>query len=380
LLVSNVKLLNEPAPVNISVSDDKILSIGKELSSDSFRIHFTNALAVPGLINSHDHLDFNCFSPFGKKKYNNYTEWGNDIHRDYKEEIKEVLDIPQNLRVAWGMYKNLLAGITTVVNHGDFLKIENPLINVCQNTQNLHSVQFQNRWKWKLNNPLLKHKSVVMHVGEGVDAQSADEIDELIKYNWLKRNLIGVHGVAMNSEQAGSFKGLVWCPESNAVLLNRHADITELKKNTCLVFGTDSTLTGSWNIWEHLRLARSLRQAHDQELFRMVSSSPAILWNINTGELKAGKDADMLIVENRNASWNDFYNINPEDILMVVHGGKIRLFDSSISDQLKKFLHGFHGYSSFYINGTEKMVEGNLPELIRSIGKYNPGVRFPVSF
>ena len=32
------------------------------------------------------------------------------------------------------MYKNLLAGVTTVVNHGTRLKIENPVINIYQET------------------------------------------------------------------------------------------------------------------------------------------------------------------------------------------------------------------------------------------------------
>src|SRR4029077_6161910 len=113
----------------------------------------------------------------------------------------------------WGMYKNLIAGVTTVVNHGTRLNIGNPLINIYQESQNLHSVKFEKGWKWKLNNPLLKNKDCVIHTGEGSDKQSSVEIDHLLNFNLLKRNLVGVHGVAMNASQARKFKGLVWCPE-----------------------------------------------------------------------------------------------------------------------------------------------------------------------
>jgi cytosine/adenosine deaminase-related metal-dependent hydrolase len=374
-------LLNGTQPVNIAVSAGRIVAIGagKRDETDQYKIHFTEALAIPGLINSHDHLDFNCFPIFGERKYNNYTEWGNHIQKTYRDQIDAILKIPRNIRASWGMYKNLVAGITTVVNHGSFLKITNPLINIYQEPQNLHSVRFEKKWKWKLNNPLLKNKDCVIHTGEGVDEQSYDEIDELLKYNLLKRNLIGVHGVAMNAIQAKGFKGLVWCPESNRVLLDRHADIKRLKAHSLLVFGTDSTLTGNWNIWQHLRLARSLEQVSDEELFSMVTSSPAKLWNMHTGELAAEKEADILIVKKKSgtARWDDFFRINPEDILMILHKGKIRMFDKTMFSQLNSLYADLSNFSQISVHGVVKFVEGDLRTLISSIRDYNHDIVLP---
>lgn len=276
MLLNNVTPVNSGYSVDIAVAGEKIAAIrnaGKKDQSDPFQIHFTSATVFPGLINSHDHLDFNCFSILGQKKFANYTEWGTHIHKIFKEQIDAVLKIPKNFRTEWGIYKNLLAGVTTVVNHGSRLKIETPLITVYQEPQNLHSVKFEKGWKWKLNNPLLKNRDCVIHAGEGSDKQSSTEIDRLLKFNLLKRKLVGVHGVAMNPRQAKKFKGLIWCPEANRVLLNKHARIADLKTHTPLVFGTDSTLTGNWNIWHHLRLARSLHQVNDSELFGMTTSS-----------------------------------------------------------------------------------------------------------
>ncbi|MEP6747763.1 MAG: amidohydrolase family protein [Bacteroidota bacterium] len=382
MLLNNVTLVTEHEPASIHISGEKILSVAAAnttIAFDNINLQFTDAIAFPGLINSHDHLDFNCFSPLGNKIYNNYKEWGNYIHANYKQDIAAVLKIPLHLRVGWGMYKNLLAGVTTVVNHGDFLPIETPLINILQEVQSLHSVKFQKKWKWKLNNPFLKNKLCVIHTGEGSDTQSAAEIDKLLQWNLFKRKLIGVHGIAMNPEQAKKFEGLVWCPESNNVLLKKHADIAELKANTRIVFGTDSTLTGNWNAWHHIRFAKTLKLVGDEELFSMITKSPAQLWNLPTGQIQAGKDADIVIAKtkNGNAGWDDFFSVNPENILMVLQKGKIRMFDEILFNQISSKYVDRKKYSCVNINSATKFVEGDVPALINGIKKYNPAVTLP---
>src|ERR1043165_5907685 len=56
-------------------------------------IRFERAVAFPGLINSHDHLDFNLFPLLANRVYNNYTEWARDIQVTGKKEIEAVLKI-----------------------------------------------------------------------------------------------------------------------------------------------------------------------------------------------------------------------------------------------------------------------------------------------
>jgi len=311
----------------------------------------------------------------GTRTYRNYTEWGKHIHETYKADIDEVMKIPEQLRVQWGIYKNLLAGVTTVVNHGKLLPIDNPLISVIQGTQNLHSVKFQKNWKLKLNNPFLRNKECVIHTGEGADKQSYKEIDELINWNLLKRNLVGIHAVAMKPAQARKFEAIVWCPESNRFLLNKDADVMQLKKETRMVFGTDSTLTGDWNIWKHLRLARSTGFVTDAELFDMVTASPAMLWKRNTGLIMPGKEADIIIARKGTRPGNNFFDTEPEDILLLVHQGQIRLFDKELLEQIMMDISGF---STVTINGMVKFVEGNLAELITTIKNYYPKAIFPV--
>lgn len=384
MVVNNVTLVGSGLPANICIKGRFISTVSAEtvaLNSDDLQFDFEGAIAFPGLINFHDHLDFNCFPVLSNGPYKNYTAWGKDIHRVHKNEINDVLKIPEQLRVQWGVYKNLLAGVTTVVNHGNVLKIDNPLITIWQEFQSLHSVKLEKHWKWKLNNPFLRKKACVIHTGEGTDRGSSKEIDELLKWNLWNRKLVGVHAVAMNTRQAKNFSGLVWCPESNNILLNTGADIDLLKENTRIVLGTDSTLTGNWNAWHHLRTARKTHLVSDAELFAMVTSQASKLLGSHSGDIRHGKKANIVIARKKpeNFAWDNFFATDPEDILMVLHKGKIRLFDSQYFSQLKRVNFNLSDFYPVTINGEVKYVEGNIPALIRDIKSYYPKAAFPCS-
>src|ERR1700744_537954 len=117
MVLSNVNIIGDECSKFIRIDDEKITAISDKPFQDSFQyssIELDGAIAFPGLINSHDHLDFNLFPSLKNRAYSNYTEWGKDIHEQNKGIINAVLKIPKALRVQWGVYKNLLSGVTTV--------------------------------------------------------------------------------------------------------------------------------------------------------------------------------------------------------------------------------------------------------------------------
>lgn len=366
MILNNVNTINGNGPVNIRVKSDST-------SLNALQLTFDNALVFAGLINSHDHLDFNLFPQLGNRFYNNYTEWGRHIQDNYKDEIAAVLKVPLPLRVKWGIFKNLLCGVTTVVNHGEPLTVANAPINVEQ-SHSIHSVQFEKRWRLKLNNPLKQNLPVVIHIGEGSDQSSNREIDTLIRWNLLKKKLIGVHGVAMTADQAKNFEAVIWCPESNYFLLNKTAAVDALKKKTTILFGTDSTLTGSWNIWDHVRLARNTNMLTDRELYDSLHSG---------GSAGSQTDADMegpVVVAKKHkegSALDSFYATEPEDILLVIHDNQVRLFDNTLLGQLEHL--DLKEFSKVFIGQACKYVQGNLPGLMQQIKTYYPGAVFPVT-
>lgn len=368
-------------PVDVIIHEQaiaKVVPAGKP--DEQSGVNFDNAIVFPGLINSHDHLDFNLFPNLGNRTYANYTEWARFIHQHYQKEISDVLSIPKYLRAQWGIYKNLLCGVTTVVNHGDPLLIEDALINVVQPVNNLHSVGFEKHWKLKLNYPLRRKQPYVIHIGEGVDDLAYREISQLLSWNLLKKKLIAVHGVSMTPEQASRFSALVWCPVSNQYMFNAMANIHELKHQTSILFGTDSTLTAHWNIWEHLRAARATAQLQDSELFQSLTTTAARIWKLNCGNIAAGSFADLVVARRKTTGsfYSNFYALEPEDIFLVIWKGQIRLFDENLLDQLSRFILP-EDFSAIHVKGKMKYVAGDLPALLNKVSSYHQNVNFPIT-
>ncbi|MBS1935555.1 MAG: amidohydrolase family protein, partial [Bacteroidetes bacterium] len=353
-----------------------IFPSGSKKEEGRFSILFEDAIAFPGLINSHDHLDFNLFPRTANKIYPNYREWGKDIHEQNKNEIEAVLKIPKGLRTEWGMYKNLLNGFTTVVNHGERLKIKNNFITVFQEYFCLHSPGFEKRWKWKLNNPFSKRLPVAMHIGEGTDEIAHNEINEVIRFNFLRKKIIGIHGVAMDEQQAAFFKALVWCPASNYFLLDKTSDLEILKQKIPIIFGTDSTLTSGWNMWEQIRLAKNKTSLSSSEILDMITVKPSTVWGLQgVGKIEETYQADIVVARKQYLKNNEdaFLSINPKDILLILHKGDIRFFDIGLIDQLPVPLATF---SKVVIDGSTKYVFGKLPELMNAIKGYYPQADF----
>src|ERR1700689_3290710 len=94
-----------------SGADRAALEIGAVICHD--------AIAFPGLINSHDHLEFDLYPPLGHGPYADYVTWREDIHRRDRGQIASIEAVPRPYRARWEAVKNLLSGVTSVATHGE---------------------------------------------------------------------------------------------------------------------------------------------------------------------------------------------------------------------------------------------------------------------
>ncbi len=373
----------DTGPKDIKIENDIITEVSEtELTGYSGEVvmNFDNCIGFPGLINSHDHLEFNLYPQLGHKIYQDYVEWGDDIHETDKEIIDSIEAIPLNLRLKYGIIKNLICGITAVAQHGAYNScLDNSPISVIRTGTCIHSVQLGGNWGLKLN--YVKNlEPYIIHIGEGIDAESYDEINELIRWNLFNRKLIGIHVIAMTVDQSSHFEALVWCPLSNIFLFNKTAAIKSLKENTNILFGTDSTLTADWNIWNHLRKARNLKLLNDEELLSSLTDKASNVWDIkNSGEISPGKKADIVVAKQKSGNlFDSFYSTNPEDIFLVIKNGKMILFDESLKEQFSSFLNPSMNFDVIRINGIAKFVDYDIQKIIDEIHKYNSSVSISI--
>jgi len=362
----------------VGISKGKITFKISDVPPNAIKLILDNTLTFPGLINSHDHLDYNLLPQFDTGKCNNYVEWARELTARWQPEIDAIRKVPEHLSTQWGLYKNLLNGITHVVNHNETIDIKDPLINIFKNCHSLHSVVMQRQWKYKLNDPFNWKWPYVFHIGEGIDEWSSRDIDTLLKWNYLGKKLIGVHGVAMNEKQAKKFKALIWCPDSNLFMFKKTAPVADLKRKVKMLFGTDSTLSANWSIWKHLRKALDTGMANKDELLAMLNLNAAEVWRIKNHGIKEGNDANLVVAKKKSAdAKNAFFEIGPEDILLVICNGKIKLFDESIRQQLKEQRFDLQEFSGIEIKGRTKYVYGDLPGLVKNINSHCPSISFP---
>jgi hypothetical protein len=115
-------------------------------------------------------------------------------------------------------------------------------------------------------------------------------------------------------------------------------------------------------------------------LFNTLTKTAASVWGLDdAGSICAEQNADLVIAKGNDSSWDSFYAINPNDILLVMHKGKITLFDESIKDQLIEAGEPIDSFNKIVIGGETKYVRGEINRLIEKIKTHYPGAVFPVS-
>ena len=362
MILRNVEILGHSGVGDVVIEERKIHAIVSRAPGDDAVIDCGGALAFPGLINSHDHLEFNCYQQFSGGPYRDYLEWGHAIHSRYGAQIQAVEAVPRLLRIRAGIAKNILCGVTSIAHHGDDPQYPRPPIHIIDGIKSIHSPRLGG-----IRAMLVPRSGIVaVHVGEGVGIEAEREIDSFIRWNVWRREMVGVHAIVMRADQAKRFEAVVWCPVSNEHLFGRTAPVAMLKKNVPILFGTDSTLTAPWNIWEHLRRARQLGLLSDDELIAALTESAAKVWRLpGRGEIAAGAVADIVVARKRHANQHDaFFAINPEDVLIVVANGAVVLADASLRV-------GVPALFPIVVNGVEKLTIENYGELgrqLRSLG------------
>lgn len=329
----------ESVRINIQTDGKRIVRIGGNQTGHKI-LDLSGFLILPGLINAHDHLEFNLFPRLGGGTYSNATQWARGIYKPLEAPVSQQLRVPQSVRLIWGGIKNLLSGVTTVSHHNpykaDVFEDQFP-VRVVRRFGWAHSLRFCTDVRERFRNTP-RGAPFIIHAGEGKDAQSRDEIHQLEKLQILTRSTVIIHGVAFKSEDIALIRrrgvSLVWCPSSNRFTLGCTLSKEILNSGIPIALGSDSALTAEGDFVDELCAAR--RDTNLVTLYKMVTENAARILRLRFGEggIRAGGVADLVAIkDNGQTPAETLEMLRPE---LVILGGRIRLFSEDTHDRLPR--------------------------------------------
>ncbi len=269
---------------------------------------------LPGLINAHDHLEFNLFPQLGTRLYRNASEWARDIYHPDHSPVREHLRVPKPVRLWWGALKNLLSGVTTVCHHNPYdAAVFTPdfPIRVVRKFGWAHSLAFDANIVARS-----RRKPFIIHCGEGTDAAARAELGALDRLGVLDDRTIIVHGVALDRAGIDLMRkrgaGLIWCPTSNLAMLGRTISRAVLQSGIPIALATDSALSAQTDLLDEMAVAR--RYVAADRVAEMVTTIPARLLGVPRSR--------------------DWIAVRGGSVYAVVSRGRLRLIAPELAAQL----------------------------------------------
>jgi cytosine/adenosine deaminase-related metal-dependent hydrolase len=345
-------------------------------NSHCVEIGLQGFLLMPGLVNAHDHLEFSLFPRLGSPPYQNYVEWGEDIHSKCAADIALIRSVPKDVRAWWGGIRNLLCGVTTVCHHNPFLaeyeRLDFP-VRVLREYGWAHSLA--------LGGDLGAQRSAtppgcafIVHACEGVDTLASEELWTLDRMGLLDADAVLVHGLAIDAQGAKRIcmcgTSLIVCPSSNYFLFGRVPDVSLFPTTEQIALGSDSPLTAVGDLLDEIRFAAKACHIIPEDLYQMVTTRPVEILKLKNGEgtIREAGVADLIAVRGTDSAAADrLHQLSAKDVELVMIGGSVQLASNLIFDKLPRELR--LGMEPLSVDGTIRWLRAPVKDLLRRTEK-----------
>ena len=320
---------------------------------ESARVIETGGVIAPGLIDLHNHPEFNIFASWEPPQLfaNRYLWRASDIYQRLVRDPEHLLLGAAPLTQSrYAEIRALTAGVTAIQgSSSDDDAKDQPII------RHVDLWNFgAHRGRSMIDLPLEgspgaanltaildligtgEVNAFYLHLAEGRsdDPTSVAEFPRLAAMKALTPATVIIHGVALTTEQLGEVRDagakMVWSPQSNLRLYDETTRAAEaLRMGVPMAIGADWAPSGSTSLLAELKVARRLLLAQGLDvnpkvLVEMVTSKAAVIAGLSghVGTLTPGKAADIVVFERRfQDPWENIVEADPSWIELVMVNG-----------------------------------------------------------
>jgi cytosine/adenosine deaminase-related metal-dependent hydrolase len=336
----------------------------------------------PGMINTHDHLDFTGVAPLPDtgERFAHRHEWRIGLDGHHKlEDFRADHDVRV---IAWGELRFLVGGTTSTVGEAmapglvrnlDFVAgLEGlPVRPVTYRVFPLDDGRGIMRTQDcdygahpATRSDVEQASAFLAHVAEGTNDAARNEFrcESSSTYDvtplpggggtsndWIMPQATLIHAVALTPGDlalvAARGAAIVWSPRSNLALYGHTLDVLEAKRlGIPLALGSDWLPSGSMNLNRELACAKEYDRTvlhdalDDADLWRMVTSGAARAAHVETqiGRIAPGFVADLALFAPRAPNaYAAVVASTPSSVALVVRGGTVLYGDPAIVDGLR---------------------------------------------
>lgn len=316
----------------------------------------TKGVIVPGLLDLHNHPDFNIFAPWEPPKlYANRYAWrGSDTYHELvRDPQNKLIDaLPPRTQSRYAEVRALIAGVTGIqgASGASTAKVEPLVRNLDLWTLGQHKARSMIDLPTQSSRDFPRLQKILqaiedgevtafyLHLCEGQrgNQRLVNEFQRFIDMKVATPATVVIHGTSLSEDDlhqlADAGCKLVWSPQSNLRLYNQTTLAgAAIAAGVPVALGADWMPSGSLSLLAEMKVARRelARQGHPitaRDLVAMVTSGAAEIagFGDKLGSLAKGRVADLAVFERHHEDpYENICIADPSWVELVCIGGDI---------------------------------------------------------